>query len=221
MNKLLLHYIHDPLCGWCYAASSLVSAAAADGIDIKLHGGGLWGAPTSLTAETRRYIRMNDRRIAELTGLPFEPAYLNELLDDPATIFWSRPVIAAVIAAGALRSGADLEMLHAIQIGHYVQGRRVVDDGVLTDLAGQIGLAADDFADALRNSQADEHIRSSRHLMAQYGIKGFPGFVLEHAGEYTPIRHEPFYGNPEAFSAALLGIVTSSLDKAGHDRAAG
>ena len=27
MADAVLHYIHDPLCGWCYAASPLVAAA--------------------------------------------------------------------------------------------------------------------------------------------------------------------------------------------------
>jgi len=36
-----LHYFHDPLCGWCYAAAPLVTAAAAvPGVALKLHGGG-------------------------------------------------------------------------------------------------------------------------------------------------------------------------------------
>ncbi len=35
-----LHYIHDPLCGWCYAAAPLAEAAAAvPGVEIVLHGG--------------------------------------------------------------------------------------------------------------------------------------------------------------------------------------
>ncbi|NLR75660.1 DsbA family protein [Leeia aquatica] len=221
MNDPLLHYVYDPLCGWCYAASPLVKAAVANGIGIKLHGGGLWGIPTSLVAEKRSHIQMNDQRIAELTGLPFEPAYLNKLLDDPATIFWSHPTIAAVLAAGALRNGADLDMLHAIQTGHYVQGRKVVEEGVLANLAIQIGLAADDFATTIRNIHVAEHIHNSRHLMTLHGIKGFPGFVLEHEGRFTRVRHERFYGNPEAFATELRTITKLTLEKAGSDQPTG
>ncbi|MCF3992670.1 DsbA family protein, partial [Pseudomonas aeruginosa] len=27
MNDLTLHYLYDPLCGWCYGASPLLAAA--------------------------------------------------------------------------------------------------------------------------------------------------------------------------------------------------
>ena len=35
-----LHYIYDPLCGWCYAVAPLVKAARTV-IPITLHGGGM------------------------------------------------------------------------------------------------------------------------------------------------------------------------------------
>lgn len=31
MNNAVLHYIYDPLCGWCYGAAPLVRAAGYSG----------------------------------------------------------------------------------------------------------------------------------------------------------------------------------------------
>ena len=44
----VLHYIFDPLCGWCYAAAPLVKAArSVPGVTLQWHGGGmLTGAHT-------------------------------------------------------------------------------------------------------------------------------------------------------------------------------
>lgn len=43
MKKTTLHYIYDPLCGWCYAAAPLISAArTVDGLSIQAHAGGMW-----------------------------------------------------------------------------------------------------------------------------------------------------------------------------------
>ena len=47
MSRPTLHYIFDPLCGWCYGASPLIEAARhVNGLDIALHAGGLMTGPT-------------------------------------------------------------------------------------------------------------------------------------------------------------------------------
>ena len=45
MTNLILHYVRDPLCGWCYAGEPLVEAAIDADIAVVLHGGGLWDRP--------------------------------------------------------------------------------------------------------------------------------------------------------------------------------
>ena len=90
MNSPILHYVYDPLCGWCYAAEPMVRAAGEAGISIVLHGGGLWDPGVHATDAKRRMMRETDGRISELTGQPFGAAYLDGLLVDPASIWWSR-----------------------------------------------------------------------------------------------------------------------------------
>ncbi len=54
-----LHYIFDPLCGWCYGAAPLIEAARAiPGLDIALHGGGMMadGNRQPVTDALRRYV---------------------------------------------------------------------------------------------------------------------------------------------------------------------
>lgn len=41
MTQATLHYVFDPLCGWCYAAAPLIEAAGQiDGLNIVMHAGG-------------------------------------------------------------------------------------------------------------------------------------------------------------------------------------
>ncbi len=207
MTAPTLHYVHDPLCGWCYAVTPMIEAVAQAGIGIVLHGGGLWEPATSPAPEKRAYIRQNDTRIAALTGMTFGPAYLDSLLTDATTVFWSSPTIAAVLAAGTMETGADLRMMHAIQYAHYVDGRRVVETSVLTDVAGSVGLAGDVFLRALQSVPVDEHIARTRRWMQQLGLGGFPSFVLERDGELVRVQHEPFYGRPDAFLHAVNAIA--------------
>ncbi len=39
-----LHYIYDPLCGWCYAAAPLVAAARGI-LPVEGHAGGMMAGP--------------------------------------------------------------------------------------------------------------------------------------------------------------------------------
>ncbi len=210
MTTSILHYVHDPLCGWCYAASPMVEAVANAGIPIVLHGGGLLETATRIAPDKRAYIQRSDARIAELTGVTFGAAYRDGLLMDADAVFWSRPTAAAVLAAGALEPGADLRMLRAIQHAHYVDGRRVVEIPVLTALAGSIGLAADEFRRAFEAAAVDEHIAATRRWMRQAGLRGFPGFLLERGVDLVRVEHEPFYARPTDFLKAIVALDPAS-----------
>ncbi len=205
MTNLVLHYIYDPLCGWCYAAEPLVQAAASAGIPVALHGGGLWEAPVQAPEAKRRMMRATDGRIAELTGQVFGAAYLDGLLVDPATVWHSRPTIAAVLAAEETQGGQGLAMLSAVQRAHYVDGRRVVQEQVLAALAAAIGLDAVRFARAWSRVAVDQHIQRTRGLMDAHRMTGFPAFLVQSGEAYARLRHEGLYGQPDAFMATLTG----------------
>ena len=181
----------------------MVDAIVQGGLPLCLHGGGLWRSPTKLGPEKGAYIRDNDGRIAALTGQSLGGGYMAEVLSDPETIFWSQPIIAAVLAAGAVKHGADLAMLHAIQVANYVEGRRVVESGTLTDLAVSIGLDRAAFDSASDAGRAAEHIESSRAMMSGLGLHGLPNFVLETQGERIRIPHAGFSGRSADFVEAV------------------
>lgn len=207
MTGPTLHDAHDPLCGWCYAVAPLIEAVAAAGIPVVLHGAGLWDQVTSLTPEKRAYIRQNDARIATLTGQPFGSAYWDGLLAAPDTVLWSRPTIAAVLAAGTLAAGADLAMLHAVQRAHYVAGRRVIEPTVLTEIAAGLGLAGTAFQVAFDGCAVDAHIAESRAWMGRLGLRGFPSFAVAEGATLISVRHEAYYGRAAAFVGHLATLA--------------
>lgn len=209
MSGPVLHYVYDPLCGWCYAVAPLVEAAERAGIEIVLHGGGLWESATALRPDKRSSIRQSDARIAAMTGMTFGVAYLDGLLASDETVFWSRPTISAVLAAGATRAGADLRMMHAIQHAHYAEGRRVVDRAVLAGVAATVGLEKDAFLHALDASPVDDHIAQTRRWMQDLGLRGFPNFLFERDSELIRVQHEVFLGRPSDFLQAVTALATA------------
>jgi len=212
-----LHYIFDPMCGWCYAAAPLVDAArSVPGLKVEFHGGGMMTGANrrAITPQWRDYVMPHDHRIAELTGQPFGEAYFEGLLRDTGAVMDSEPPTIAILAAEALRAGGGLDMVHRLQRAHYVEGRRVADVDVLTALAAELGLDGEAFASAfarLSGEATARHIAESRQRLQRAGGQGFPTFVLAQAdGSASRIDIGPWLGRPEEWKAQLAKRVVPS-----------
>ena len=199
VSPATLHYIHDPLCGWCYGAAPLVSAARGL-MTVRAHGGGMMAgdARQPVTPALRSYVMQHDRRIAQLTGQPFGAAYFDGLLRDASAVFDSEPPITAVLAAEQLQ-GRGLDLLARMQQAHYLEGRRIADEAVLHELAVGLGLdgpAFDAAFESCRGQPVQAHMASSRELLARVGGGGYPTFVLERGSDMSVIDVRPFLGQP-------------------------
>lgn len=208
-----LHYIFDPLCGWCYGAAPLVEAArAVSGLAVVFHGGGMLTGRNrrTVTAQWRDYVMPHDHRISQLTGQPFGDAYFEGLLRDHTAVMDSEPPITAVLAAQAV-AGRGLDMIHALQQAHYVQGRQIAETAVLHDAATELGLAGDAF-DAhfarLCGTETLEHIEESRQLLDRVGGQGFPTFALEDVrGSLSALDIGVWLGRPAEWAQELAGSL--------------
>jgi putative protein-disulfide isomerase len=209
----ILHYIYDPLCGWCYGAAPLVAAARAI-VAVRPHGGGMMAGAgrQAVTPQLRDYVTPHDQHIAALTGQLFGDAYRDGLLRDTTAIFDSEPPIAAMLAAETL-AGRGLDMAERLQVAHYVEGRRTGDTATLLAVAAEIGLDAAAFADALsaQSSEAvQRHIRETRHFMRQVGASGFPSFVLETGDSRQLLDLSAFLGRPDALADWLRSTTLAA-----------
>lgn len=207
-----LHYIFDPLCGWCYGAAPLVQAAQnTPKLTLVLHGGGMMSGANrrQIDSQWRSYVMPHDQRIAQLTGQTFGDDYFNNLLKDTSAIMDSTPPIAAILASEAF-AGRGAEMLHRIQHAHYVEGRRIADTPVLTELAVELGLDRDLFINAYNSAltTSSQHIAESRALLAKVHGHGFPTFALEdEQGKITALPANEYYGNPSGWGELLKSIA--------------
>ncbi|TBN44243.1 DsbA family protein [Pseudomonas sp. BGI-2] len=211
---MTLHYIYDPLCGWCYGAKPLVQAAQGV-LAVIAHGGGMMSGASRQTVspKLRNYVMPHDRRIAEYTGQPFGEAYFEGLLRDETAVFDSTPPIAAVLAAEQI-AGRGLELLGRLQTAHYVEGRRIADEAVLLELANDIGLESQAFQMAFKEAETDRHIKESRALLAKVGGQGFPTFALEQDGQFTLVDIGPWLGKPQAFAQWLCQSLPAQTSSA-------
>lgn len=223
-----LHYIFDPLCGWCYAAAPLVDAAReVPGLKVEFHGGGMMTGANRrpITPQWRDYVMPHDHRIAEMTGQPFGERYFEGLLRDTGAVMDSEPPTTAILAADSLRTGGGLDMIHRLQQAHYVEGRRIADVEVLKAIAAELGFDAGAFASAF-DSQSGEatarHIAQSRQFLQRAGGQGFPTFVLAQPdGSASRVDIGPWLGRAEEWKAQLGAFVAPSQSSSAEPPACG
>jgi putative protein-disulfide isomerase len=216
MSDPTLHYIHDPLCGWCYGAAPLVRVAR-DTLRVQAHGAGMMAgaARRAVTPELRQFVMTHDHRIAQASGQPFGQAYFEGLLRDTGAVLDSAPPITAMLAA-AEQDGTGLDMLSRLQQAHYVEGRRIADLAVLEQLAAALGLDVEAFGIAyqrLQGAATQAHIEQSRALLRRIGGQGFPTFALEREARFTLVDIGPYLGQPEAWRSWLtqqVGAATAA-----------
>ncbi|UYG04446.1 DsbA family protein [Halomonas sp. LR3S48] len=211
-GAVTLHYILDPLCGWCYAVAPLVRAAHQV-LPIQLHAGGMMAGPNRrpVTPQLRQMVEPYDRRIAQLSGQTFGEAYRNGLLCDQSAVFDSEPPITAILAADEI-AGRGLDLLSRMQTAHYIEGRRIADPAVLRALALDIGLDGPAFDAAYATQQGEPtqaHIHASRELLARVGGAGFPTLVLESEGCHEVVDIMGYLGQPSAWLDRLTELSRS------------
>ena len=213
----ILHYIYDPLCGWCYAAAPLVEAARSiPGLTIALHAGGVMSGANRrrIDARWRDYVMPHDRRIAQVSGQAFGDAYFDGLLRDTSAVMDSTPPITAILAAQQ-SSGRGLDMLHRLQRAHYVEGLRIADAPVLSELAADIGLDPATFNAVMQHvgvTETARHIEESRALLSEMGGHGFPTFALQLPDRNQALDIGPYLGKPEAWKQHLIEVIDTARD---------
>lgn len=213
MKKITLHYIYDPLCGWCYGASPLIEIASNHpDIIVELHGGGMLAGASRLHMNTqfREHIKQSDNRIAAMTGQIFGDAYL-KMLNEADLVLDSAPPLLAILAAE--KQHKALNMLKACQHAHYVDGRHISDPQIIAEIANEIGLNSQQFQQdyaQLDEDALEEHIGCSRQLLAQSGSSGFPTLLIKQQGNWLRVPLQNYLGDTTQWQQFLDSLTTAN-----------
>ena len=177
-------YLFDPLCGWCYGASSaILKLGQHSGLTLELAPSGLFaGGGRSMDAAFADYAWSNDQRIAKLTGQRFTEAYRHNVLGRHGSRFDSAAATLALTAVSLSEPQRELETLKALQEARYVQGLDTCDVSVVEKLLRDLGLVA--AAGSLAASDAEllnvnaARIQKARGLMQTFGVQGVPALMV-------------------------------------------
>lgn len=79
----------------------------------------------------------------------------------------------------AREHGKGNDYNHRVLKAFFVESQDIGDIGVLTKLAGEVGLNQEEFEEALRSRKyRDAHQRALRHAYQEAGVTGVPMFVI-------------------------------------------
>jgi len=209
MDKTL-QYLFDPLCGWCYGATPVVSGLLeASGIRLELLPTGLFSNEGARPMDDAfaTYAWSNDQRIERLTGQCFTERYRQQVLGDRQRLFDSGPATVALTAVSLTHPARELKALEAIQHARYVDGRDVTSTTTLVGLLEALGLKAA----ATRLTQPDAGLLGANRarvvraqaLMREFGARGVPTLIVESGVKRRVLDHAVAYANPQALISQL------------------
>ena len=179
-NQMILYYVHDPMCSWCWAfvpTWTKIKAALADRLEIRYVLGGL--APDSaqvMPKELQNTIAGYWENIeTRVPGTQFNYDFWTKCEPKRSTY----PSCRAVIAARKQQPEAEHTMTLAIQKGYYLQARNPSDADMLIELSEEIGLDPVQFAADLVSEATDKQLHEEMSFGASIGAQGFPSLILK------------------------------------------
>jgi putative protein-disulfide isomerase len=172
-----LIYFSDPMCSWCYGFSPVIDeirAAYGNALPIRLIMGGLRpGTEAPMTDKAKTEIAGHWHHVHEASGLPFDPAVINQ----PGFVYDTDPAARAVVIVR--REGEDVaaRFLAAVQRGFYAEGHDVTKGEVLADFAADFGLDRDKFLADWSTEEAKQETWRDYATSQRAGVTGFPTLV--------------------------------------------
>jgi len=208
-----LHFLFDPLCGWCYGATPAMSELLdVPGVTVALLPTGLFSGERARSMDDAfaTFAWSNDRRIERLTGQRFTEQYRHRVLGNRQQRFDSGPATGALTAVSLTDPGRELEALKALQHARYVDGSDVTS---LATLAGLLhGLGLEEAAPLVANRDAAvfaanrARMDRAESLMQEFGARGVPTLIAESGAKRWMVNPSAAYSNPRALMGELEAV---------------
>lgn len=195
----ILHYVYDPLCGWCYGIAPLIEAVSnIFPHSIKLHGGGLFTPARAVTGgqSWKEHVTPIDERISQLSGQVFSHAYRDTLGNTDMVLNSLLPISAILVAE--IMGKRDVYLLKALQEAYYLDGLNISDKDTLLFIVKKLGFDIEQFASLLSEigeTQVQQHLKQTQQLMTQVNGRGFPTLFIEDNQGYRLISVEKYLGD--------------------------
>jgi putative protein-disulfide isomerase len=182
------------MCSWCWGFTSVIDEIQTtyrDRLTVTLVMGGLRpGTTAPMLPGQREEILHHWQEVYRRTGQAFT---FDGALPD-GFVYDTEPPSRAVVAMAAVKPDAIRAYFERVQAAFYMEGQDVTQPGVLAMLAADCGAEVDRFEQMFNSSEAKTRTREEFVQVFQWGVRGFPTVLLQHAGEVSLLTngYRPF-----------------------------
>ncbi len=201
-----MHYIHDPMCSWCWAfrpAWKALKNSLPRTIEVHNSLGGLaadTNEPMPLELQDKlQSIWRNIQQKVPLTEFNFDFWHLNQSRRS------TYPACRAVIAARKQGLEYEEKMILAIQQAYYLKAQNPSDDNTLISLAYNIGLNSSEFEGQLNHPDTQDQLSQEVAFNQSIQAMSFPSLVLESNGLFHAIPID--YLDEKMMLQAILEVL--------------
>ncbi|MGJ8646336.1 MAG: DsbA family protein [Marinomonas colpomeniae] len=203
-----VHYFFDPMCGWCYGATSLISILAEiSEFEITYHPGGMI-PKRAIAPSFRQHILQADEQIEAMTKAHFGDAYKARVANSGEFVLDSYLPTQAFLVGIEMGIKPHI-MLKAIQEAHYQEGKELDKSEELQALAITLGINETTWKAKMVDAKAlvMEKIKESHTLMSKMQVSGYPTLIIEKDGRLQRLPHSSYYGKPMEWKTYLTSLI--------------
>ncbi len=183
MDRPVINYIYDPLCGWCYGFSPVISEFYEnhkEDIDFRvLSGGMVLGEREGPIGEVAGYIKDAYKQVEETTGVTFGTPFLEDILEKGTATFTSLPGALAMATFRIYQPDNSVPFAARIQKAIYEEGLPPAEAKTYGHCAEDFGMNSTDFMKLMVDKDKLEIVQKEFEVVQKWGIKGFPTVVYQ------------------------------------------
>lgn len=202
MEKPTIHYVFDPLCGWCYGFEPVmekIQAEFSDTFNFNVISGGMVPlAQARPISEMRQFLEGAIPQLEKTTGIKIEKPYYDNILYNDSVILNSELPTKVYILLKESYQGKEVALARKIQDLLYKEGKDISKPESFATL-----FADTTYLTQLNTPELETKMKQMFQTSAQMGVRGFPALIYEYQGKMSLISSG--YVSYEALSKALKG----------------
>jgi putative protein-disulfide isomerase len=203
-------YFFDPLCGWCYGFSEVISSLYEnyqDRTDFQMVlGGMIVGEREGPIGEFANYILDALPRLQNMTGVSIGDAFKQSLRDQSLYQSSVKPS-KAIITMRQRAPQKAFQFARAVQQKQFIEGHDLQDNQTYEELAQSWDVDPTEFLDQMQSTQVAEAFERDQQLTQQMGVQGFPTLVGKRLSDeqYQLLAHG--YATKEVLETRLTQLL--------------
>ena len=186
--KPQLVYYYDPLCGWCYGFSEVMSQlheGYVDKVDFEVISGGLYlGDRVGKVNEIAPYIKEGAyKNVEAATGVKFGQPFLDDIMKEEKIVLNSLPPSIALCIVKEKYPERGLEFAELLLKSVYLDGLNPIETENLAMTAAKMGFDKEEFMTKMADAKYKTMAEKDFEAFNQSGFGGMPALVIEKEGK--------------------------------------